>query len=1242
MTTRLLLLLALVIATVADDDFYTCIPGIDPSPGVSTPKGDIEVLEGSDPFSLYCHLNPGHHYYNRENYRSSDLGFWIDQTRLPSTIVNSTTIMAMFDPSEAGETKVTCKVDAGSAKKGICKQIVYVGWMPKPVENFTCVSQNWLSMNCTWDVPYNPVKTSYQLVYKEPGRFTPFRHCPNNTEIERLLDVKLPKNLPSCYTDLSTHPPYRQPTKKFTYYFNATNPLQPIPTRPINKFVIDHYSVVRPGIAQNLAMASSSPTSLILDYDIPNSMHHFPPGLLQAVRYKNEHDQDPSWVHVDTSQLDMDQEHFTIRLTDLPYPWTRYTADVKMLSGAAEKEKGVLWSDPASVTAMTLPAPPYRPPDTHPASFEIVGGLDSRNIFVYWKKLENRERNGPGFSYQIARVDEAGSEVPILPDVMAQAYAEFHSLSLQHYTFYVTAKNDEGPANTNSRVLVENADKLRDIQPKAFTKIDKEESKVDRDGRNLREFEVAWRPPTNVERVVSYTVFWCRDEDKRDRPYQCDGDLDWVDLEPVPGQKTQNYTLHLPAENWYQMAVAANTDSYSSGMVWATCTIRAGKVVSKLKDVSILLVTNNKMVVSWRLDCSDRVGIVTGYRVEYCALDHLHSHNCTRGSTRVLEVGPEEDSQEISGLEPWTYYKTGVRVITRGGPGDLSDPITNKTKAAAPGSVPANLNITKIESDSASLSWSPPMKANGDIGHYEVRYSFIDGDGENVTQTVTVNDTHVDLTGLYSYTSYTVMVRGCTECAQCGCSRVWAETPLVTRIGHPGRMKQPTVVFNNATMVSISWNKRFQLGAPKVEKWIVRVARDGREWANSPPYIDEIQEDVLNVTINLEKVAKSQNWSPDCGNKSNTNMFNFSTRAVVVDNGQVYKGEWSEDKRVPAYCAKSLPWLLIILASVLLPIVAVAATIAICRLGNWYQRKKAFFDKLGRELDTQLVVTGGGPQMGGHGGYNNAGGKDEEKKYKRSDAIDSMETLLMGPANIDKSHHVSGGSDTTSGCDSGSSEMGGSDRRRTESEQTSSSEGERRGSGEGDRLTVGEESPHCSSSTLGDEALHYVTSGLPNSVEKRVSDPTLPPFTEMTSFPDPTLPPTHPLYKATPLYKPPTLPLYKPGCGPTPGYISMEMTDDKTPEHYTRFTPTSDTKLSGPSQEESVPPVGYSRVGSLLDPAGLSDLRQRVKGPPVRGVMVGENQPGAGYVAFNSIKNSPPQVKTQTPGYITIDQINWT
>ena len=46
-------------------------------------------------------------------------------------------------------------------------------------------------------------------------------------------------------------------------------------------------------------------------------------------------------------------------------------------------------------------------------------------------------------------------------------------------------------------------------EPLSFTKI----------AFDHRIYELSWRPPSESDRIHSYTIFWC--ENKMDRPYQC-------------------------------------------------------------------------------------------------------------------------------------------------------------------------------------------------------------------------------------------------------------------------------------------------------------------------------------------------------------------------------------------------------------------------------------------------------------------------------------------------------------------------------------------------------------------------------------------------------------------------------------------------------------------------------------------------------------------------------------------------
>jgi hypothetical protein len=55
---------------------------------------------------------------------------------------------------------------------------------------------------------------------------------------------------------------------------------------------------------------------------------------------------------------------------------------------------------------------------------------------------------------------------------------------------------------------------VRGLQPRSFTKIAYSEQL----------FEVSWLSPINQNgvNINSYTIFWCKSENHRDRPYQVD------------------------------------------------------------------------------------------------------------------------------------------------------------------------------------------------------------------------------------------------------------------------------------------------------------------------------------------------------------------------------------------------------------------------------------------------------------------------------------------------------------------------------------------------------------------------------------------------------------------------------------------------------------------------------------------------------------------------------------------------
>ena len=497
--TEIVYLICLCTSVCALD--YKCSPMSAVGLGVSLPLGDIHLLQHSKQ-NLTCHLNPSSDHYKLEGLRSSNLFFSTRHGRLESEVLSDNTISTIFDAKEVGVTDVSCNIERPDhTTVSICFQRVITGSLPQPPVNFTCLSENWHNLNCSWDKPYNPVETHYDVKFIEPGYTATNKSCPSNNHVD-----SDPEH--NCFLDLTTTPPYRQTVKIYTFYFNATNLL--LPGGEIYKEAVNHYAIIKPGRAVKVNIDSVTPRSLQLSYRVPSEMHHFEPGLHQFIRYKNEWTN--QWESVDTTLFQTHEDVFSFPIQSLQ-PYTTYTFEIKMISTAADFHRLELWSEPVLISERTKPDAPSSSPLVDVGSFEVLDTGARRTVFIYWKSFEPWQLNGPQFQY-IAK-DEGGK---FKPSNITNSYAKFEGVPASAMTVRVGAANSEGLAPVWSVVTVPAAPGLAELQPRSLTKI----------WKGTGRFEVAWRAPVSAE-VRNYTLFWCRAA--KDRPHQCDGQLDWKTIQ---------------------------------------------------------------------------------------------------------------------------------------------------------------------------------------------------------------------------------------------------------------------------------------------------------------------------------------------------------------------------------------------------------------------------------------------------------------------------------------------------------------------------------------------------------------------------------------------------------------------------------------------------------------------------------------------------------------------------------------
>ncbi|XP_071748942.1 cytokine receptor isoform X2 [Lepeophtheirus salmonis] len=889
------LLLGLIEVSSSDDFNYQCFEGFAIASGFIAPRHDLNVETGSAPITFYCTLNPNFEYYSRDGARSSNLTFNFERNQdypIETRILNETTIAFDFVPNHPMSDILLCKLVTPNANnKGICSRNVNVGYLPKEPEDFNCISKNWQSLNCTWSISDNPIVTNYELTYFTTST-NHMQECPK-LDSKTLPGFKYhPKNF--CYWDLRTHPQYRAVIETYHFLLNCTNKLNP--SGNLSFFSINNYAVVQPDPVNKVQITSHDQSTLILEYQIPLELRYFSPGLYQWIQYKSEYES--SWINLDVGKEPMNNFTFKYFLTDLK-AYTNYTVRIRLLSGKRNfSHEDPLWSEERLGNARTLPSVPVKSPNTVIGSFEIISGFDSRDIYVYWQQVEKEEELGPNFGYRVTEVFEGDKVVPISPKWVTSAYAYFPRMSLNSYTFYITSENFVGQAPSTSKVFVADYDKLKQLQPRSFTKIAYDDDK----------FEVSWLKPIHYEMVDNYTVFWCQSE--RDRPYQCKGYLDWVFVD----RDVRSTNITVDPNFLYQFAVSANSKEYSSGMVWATCTIIANKVNGKLKNVFVDLVQTTRLKVRWRLDCSDRVGIVSGYKISYCAINSPNPDaKCDNNSLKTAMADPDKSEFIVNDLDPYVYYKVGVSVVTRGGEGEVSDYVVNRTSPARPGSPPRNFQITVKPPRKVFLSWDPPLKPNGPISFYQIEGSYINYAGSFIRtffQSKTLTSEVLDSKFLVSNTKYHIAIRACTSIPQFdapSCGLVWNNQSFVTPSGESGKMKDPIVYFENSTLLQVSWDMDSFHKGGEISHYEVRLTKG--ENLVAPIFPSTKEQSVMSVSLN--DLDDPDDWIiSDCGSSSTkAEPYNVTVRAVTFGSGskKEFWGPWSNPTSTLGYCSRYIP-----------------------------------------------------------------------------------------------------------------------------------------------------------------------------------------------------------------------------------------------------------------------------------------------------------------------------------------------
>ncbi|XP_050425934.1 cytokine receptor-like isoform X2 [Adelges cooleyi] len=816
---------------------------------------------------------------------------------------------------------------------GVCLNKVAVGYKPLPIKNFTCISLGWINLSCHWNKPDNPVKTTYKLTFKLPGRAggrNPMV-CPTDSDA----------NENTCFWDLTTAPIYRAPYEYYSFTISGENVLGTFN----DSFRFHHYAHVIPLSPTNITVIEKTQSSAMLRWYV-GSMAHFPRDLIHKIEYKSQWDSSSEYWHsvnvsdiCNTTLADgqlsncRDTGFYYYNVTDLEYPFTLYDFRIYTRSSVARGEDK--WSAPGCITLKTKPTIPKRPPRVDVGSFECVpssSNKNSRDVLIYWQHLDDKEKCGDSFEYRAYYVTMTADNQTVYhqSNETYKTYAKFSGLSNNvAYSFVVSSANKEGVSAENSTIYVSSETEKID-EPLSFTKM----------AFNVtpQVFELSWKHNTGQksERLLTdYTIFWC--ENDKDRPYQCNGYMNWVHIPRLES----SYNVTVNNNQNYQFAISANSQSparrsfaslyhngqsSSSGMVWASCTVLHNNIVGKMKSVWVNMIGSTFMELRWKLDCSDRIGAVLGFRIFYCPIVSINNSACKEPQLNKTVNGETAQGGRgnITMLKPYTTYMVMIALITKHGEGLHSDPLLNTTLEGAPDVEDLQINVTNVTNKSINLQWSAPKNMNGVLRYYQVNYYY-----ENVEafalpdsmelpyemqqmypqRPVTVTDRKCRLENLDSYRYYKISIMACTTV----CSEHSKPIQVQTDIGVPGKVDQPTPQFINDTRVNVKWPKPIKPAGPVDFYQLYVIHQSGLNLQKNggvSKSLAQTQESSNDLYHNCYS-NECEMTIPNCKNDENNGQhtFSFMVRAVnrnPHDPHHPFYGQWSSPGSIGCVM-KSLP-----------------------------------------------------------------------------------------------------------------------------------------------------------------------------------------------------------------------------------------------------------------------------------------------------------------------------------------------
>uniref|UniRef100_A0A671YZG7 Neural cell adhesion molecule L1 n=1 Tax=Sparus aurata TaxID=8175 RepID=A0A671YZG7_SPAAU len=380
------------------------------------------------------------------------------------------------------------------------------------------------------------------------------------------------------------------------------------------------------------------------------------------------------------------------------------------------------------VEATPTPAIVYEKPDP-PTDLELTDQTE-RSVRLTW--IPGDEHNSPTQQFLIQYEDllhEPGVWINLTEVAGTSTTAQLNLSPYVYYSFRVMALNSVGlsePSQSSSQYRTNPA--APDDNP----------TDVRGEGTEPGNLVISWTPLTGFQSNgpgLEYKVQW----------RQKDVDEDWSSKTVANASRfvvsgTPTYVL-------YEIKVQALND-YGNGPDAEVVTGYSGEDLPLSAPDSVQIMVHNSTLaeVHWEPVSLPSVrGKLQGYKLSN-----------RKKRRHVLTFSGNRSEGRLPGLEPYSIYNVSIRVLNNKGEGPPSPSKRFDTPEGVPGP-PSFLKVVKPGLDSLTLEWGPPMKNNGRLAGYILKYQPVNKTNELgpvKVMTLPANETTFTLDSLNSSMLY--------------------------------------------------------------------------------------------------------------------------------------------------------------------------------------------------------------------------------------------------------------------------------------------------------------------------------------------------------------------------------------------------------------------------------------------------------------------------------------------------------